>query len=247
MTRRSDAVAARRAELRSRRRRLATGARADVAPVLVLARLACVDRLTADLGRLRSDLLVRADRARPGELAGVHRELEAGLDAAGESLDRTFAAHTSPELRRLAAGSCPGAAVLPVADPATTGAELLRATVVGPPARRRLIAEPRLVAVLAGLPVMAVHGIGLPAALIAAGLVLLACCLARARTADRDRARLAEQVTRTVAAATAAGEREVARRLIRTEAAVVAALEPALRERRDRVEAELAAMDAVVA
>ncbi len=244
MTRRDDALAARRAELLARRRRLAGGPRADVAPVLALARLACTEQLTADLGRLRSELLGRAERARPGELTGLPRELEAGLAAAGERLDRTFAAHTAPELRRLAAGSCPGAAVLPLEVPATTDADVLSAAGVCPAPRRTLLAEPRLLGALAGLPVLAVHGIGLPAALVAAGLVLLACALARVRLLDRERARVAEHLSRAVAAAGSAGERELARRLIRTEAAVVAALERAARDRRDRDGAELAALDA---
>lgn len=245
MTRRTDAAAARRSELLVRRRRLAAGPRPDIAQVLALARLACADRLTADLGGLRADALSRIGRARPGELSGLHRELRTGLAAAGERLDRTFAAHTGPELRRLAAGLCPGAAVLPL-DPATTGPDVLRATAVEAPPGRRFLAEPRLFGALAGLPVLAVHGIGVPAALVAAGLVLLAGCLARARVVDRERARLAEHVSRTVAAAAAAGEREVARRLIRTEAAVVAALDRAVRERRDRVDAELEAPPVVI-
>lgn len=241
MTRRTDAAQARTAELRARRTRLAGPVRADVARVLALARLACADLLTAELGRLRTAHLARIDGARPGELAGLERELATDLAAVGERLDRTFAAHTGPELRRLAAGLCPGAAVLPLDGPATTGADVLRATAAGAPRARRLLAEPRLVGALAGLPVLAAHGIGLPAALVAAGLVVLVGCLARVRALDRERARLAERVSRTVVAATAAGEREVARRLIRTEAAVVAALDRAVRERRDRVDAELAA------
>ena len=246
MTRRSAAVSGRRDELRIRRRRLATGPRADVARVLALARLACTDRLTADLGRLRSERLARIDRVRPRELAGLQAELESDLAAVGEGLDRTFVAHTGPELRRLAAGLCPGAAVLPLDASRRVRRRRPARDGVSAPARRRFLAEPRLVAALAGLPVLAAHGIGLPAALVAAGIVLLAGCLTRARTVDRERARLAEHVSRTVTAAAAAGEREVARRLIRTEAAVVAALERAVRERRERVDAELTALDAAV-
>jgi hypothetical protein len=244
VTRRDDAVAARRSELRARRRRLAAPARADVAPVLALARLACAEQLGADLGRLRSASLARIERAGPRELADLHRELGTGLAAVGSRLDEAFSAHTAPELRRLVAAACPGAAVLPLEGPDRAGADVLRAADEPPAPRRALLAEPRLVGALAGLPVLAVHGIGLPAALVAAGLVLLAGCLARVRVLDRERARAAEHLSRTVAAAGSAGERELARRLIRTEETVVAALERAARDRRQAVDAELAALDA---
>ena len=167
--------------------------------------LACTEQLTADLGRLRSELLGRAERARPGELTGLPRELEAGLAAAGERLDRDVRrAHrtgAAPAGGRLA----PGAAVLPLEVPATTDADVLSAAGVCPAPRRTLLAEPRLLGALAGLPVLAVHGIGLPAALVAAGLVLLACALARVRLLDRERARVAEHLSRAVAAAGSAG------------------------------------------
>ncbi len=240
--RRDDAGRARRAELLGRRRLLAAGHRADVASALGLARLACVEELSADLGRLRDRVLTQVDHARPGELADLARSWEAELTRAGERLDRTFADRTGPDLRRLAARLCPGAPVLPVPEPERSGADALRAAPGPFRPGRTLFADPRLVGVLAGLPALAVHGIGVPAALVAAGLVLLAGCLARARVVATERDRLREHVSRAVAAAAVAGERELARRLIRTEAAVVAALDRAVRDRRDRVDAELAAI-----
>ncbi|TCK27722.1 hypothetical protein [Pseudonocardia endophytica] len=234
MTRRADAVLARRTELEARRRRLAAGPRSDVGTVLALARLACADRLAGDLAVIRADALARIERARPAELPALHRRLESELAAVGGRLDRTFDEQTGPPLRRLAAGLCPGAVILPL-DASTTGPDVLRAAAVDAPARRSFLADPRLIGALAGIPVLAAHGIGLAAALVAAGLVLLAGCVARIRTVDRERARLVEHVTRSVASATAAGEREIARRLIRTEAAVVAALDRAARARAEPV------------
>lgn len=245
VSRRADAVPARRAELAARHRLLAAGPRADVASVLALARLACAEQLTADLGRVRDTAIARVDRARPRELAGLRRTLEQDLAAVGERLDRTFADRTAPELRRVAARLCAGAPVLPLDGPDRTGADVLGATAGGVRSRRTVAADPRLVGVLAGLPVLAAHGIGLPAALVAAGLVLLAGCLAMARVVDGERTRLAEHVSRTVAAAALAGERETARRVLRTEAAVVPALDRAVRDRRDRVAAELADLDGI--
>jgi hypothetical protein len=230
VNRRAEAASNRRVELDAVRRRGATGPRADVGTVLALARLACVDRLASDLAAVRSDTLALVDRARPAELPALRDRLEADLAAVGERLDRKFDEHTGPPLRRLAAGLCPGAAILPL-DASTTGADVVRAASVDAPRRRTVLVEPRLIGALAGIPVLAAHGIGLPAALVVAGLVLLAGCLARVRTIERERSRLTEHTTRSVAAATTAGEREIARRLIRTETAVVAALDRAARAR----------------
>lgn len=238
--RRAEAVRAHRAELLGRKQLLAGGHRTDVADVLALARLSCVEDLTADLGRVRDRALARIDRARPAELAALGRSLDADLARAGDDLDRAFADRTAPGLRRLAARLCTGAPLLPVPAPDRTGPDVLRAA--APPVRpgRTVLTDPRLIGVLAGLPVLAGHGIGWSAAAVVTGLVLLAGCLVRVRAVAEHRARLAEHTARTVAAATAAGEREVARRAIRTEAAVVAALDRAVRTRRDRVRDALA-------
>lgn len=229
-----EAASVRRRELAATRRRLAGGHRADLRTALGLARLSCSAGLTADLddlGRraaLRVGTAGRAERAQFGSwLAGELAQVRCRSEA-------RYASTAGPAVRRVAAGLCPGAAPMPLPDgPAGTGPRVMALPVA---AERGLPVDPRLLAGLAGLPVLGVGGIGGATALIVAGLLLVLGALAHTRSTASARARLLEGAARVIAATGLDAERALARRSIETEHAVGAALERALADRRGRLE-----------
>ena len=107
----------------------------------------------------------------------------------------------------------------------------------------RVVADPRLLAAAAGVPVLGAGGFGGPGALTATGVLLLIGAAAGHRAAVTGRDRLHDEVARAVTAAGASAERHLRRRLAGIEIAAGAALDRAVARRRARADAELAALE----
>lgn len=265
-----EAASARHRELAVIRRRLAAGHHTDLRVALGLARLSCSAGLAADLEDLGRRASERVEGSGRTERAHLPSWLAGELDQVRRRSEERVVATTGPAARRVAARLCPGVApmTLPgapasamtlreptgpgrtVADRDPTGAGLRpartrsRDSAGGSRARGRgePAVDPRLVAGLAGLPVIGAGGLGWSAALTAVGVLLLLGALAHTRARTAARTHLRAEMSRTVAAAGAAAERTLQRRLIEVERDAGAALERAVAERRALVDVELAAV-----
>ncbi len=238
----ADAVRARRAELRTARRLLAGGHRAELRSCLALSRLAATAATTAALTEL-------GDQAREHVRAGgaARRELPARLSAALDQLiadlHGQWTAQVGPPLRRLAAERGlqlpdgwprpPGPGPLPVVAPPADRTGLV-ALLDGPLGWRLVLLPAALVPLLgasAGPPPL-VGGLTVVAVLAAA--VATRCAA--------ERARWSRHVDAVLAGARVALDADLGRRLLELERAVEADLDAAVDRRRAELDTELAGL-----
>lgn len=261
----TDAVRARRAELRALRERLTGGHRDELRSALALSRLAASAEITAVLAELGAEAaahLERADRAARRQFPG---RLGNAVDDTARRLHARWARALRPALLRIAttrslpvrpdwpnlprprplpgpsSHSRPDSARRP-GPPVPASAGRLRSLATGAlhgVALWRLVLLPLALLPAWGMP--ALGGRALVPLAVGTGVAMVAVA-AHVRCVRVERARLRRHTEDVLTAARAALTADLGRRLIELDAAAAGPLDVAVRQRRAEIEAELAAL-----
>jgi len=252
----SDAVRARRAELRALRPRLTGGHRTELRSALALAKLTVSAELAAAFTGLGREIRAYIDRADRSGREWLSAAVLAAVEELRAWMHRRWIATAGPAVRRIAT-----AATVPVSLtwPLTRGADrfagqsfrlpppdpppgVMRALLIGVADGAGMWRLALLPA--AGLPVVGLPAVGGPALLpLAAGLGLGAVIAAgRLRTVAADRARLRRWSAETLALARSGCNGELGRWTIELEREAGADLDDGVARRRAAVDAELVAL-----